>query len=48
LERRKKRPALRLGGAENEIVAPYEGRRCCDATKRELIGDITNIRGLHL
>jgi hypothetical protein len=48
LERRKKRRALRLGGAENEIVAPYEGRRWCDATERELIGDITNIHGSHV
>jgi hypothetical protein len=29
-------------------VAPYEGRRWCDATERELIGDITNSHGSHL
>jgi uncharacterized protein YjiS (DUF1127 family) len=32
--------------AENSIVA--QGRRWCDATERELIGDITNGRHLHL
>jgi hypothetical protein len=42
LEHRNKRRALRRGSAENKIVAPYEGRRWCDATERELIGDITN------
>jgi hypothetical protein len=29
------------------MVAPYEGRRWCDATERELIGDITNGSRLH-
>src|SRR5262249_13758297 len=42
LEHRNKRRALRRGSAQNKIVAPYEGRRWCDATERELIGDITN------
>jgi hypothetical protein len=46
LEHRIKRRALRLGNAENKIV--YEGRRWCDATERELIGDIKNIHGSHL
>jgi hypothetical protein len=46
LEHRIKRRALRLGSAENKIV--YEGRRWCDATERELIGDIKNIHGSHL
>jgi uncharacterized protein YjiS (DUF1127 family) len=36
----------RRGCAENKIVA--EGRRWCDATERELIGDITNGRHLHM
>ena len=36
----------RRGCAENNIVA--QGRRWCDATERELIGDITNGRHLHL
>ena len=48
LEHRNKRRALRRGSAENKIVAPYEGRRWCDATERELIGDITNSHGSHL
>jgi hypothetical protein len=48
LEHRNKRCALRRGGAENKIAAPYEGRRWCDATERELIGDITNRQGSHL
>ena len=48
LEHRNKRRALRGGGAENKIVALYEGRCWCDATERELIGDITNIHGSHL
>jgi hypothetical protein len=42
LEHRNKWRALRRGYAENRIVAPYEGRRWCGATKRELIPDITN------
>jgi hypothetical protein len=46
LEHRIKRRALRLGSAENKIE--YEGRRWCDATERELIGDIKNIHGSHL
>ncbi|HMF26660.1 MAG TPA: hypothetical protein VKG24_31715 [Pseudolabrys sp.] len=48
LEHRNRRRELRLGGAENKIVARYEGRRWCDATERELIGDITNIHSSHL
>lgn len=36
----------RRGCAENNIVA--QGRRWCDATERELIGDITNGRHVHL
>jgi hypothetical protein len=34
-------------GAENSIGTPYEGRRWCDATERELISNITN-RNLYL
>jgi hypothetical protein len=45
LEHRDKRRALRRVSAENKIVAPYEGRRWCDATERELIGDIMNGHG---
>ena len=48
LEHRNKRRALRRVSTENKIVAPYEGRRWCDATERELIGDITNSHGSHL
>lgn len=48
LEHRNKRRALRRGSAENKIASPYEGRRWCDATERELIDDITNIHGSHL
>jgi hypothetical protein len=55
LEHRNKRRVFRRGSAENkivapyeEIVAPYEGRRWCDATERELIGDITNSHSSHL
>ena len=48
LEHRNKRRALRHDRAENKIVALYEGRRWCDATERELIGDITNSHGSHL
>lgn len=48
LEDRNKRRAFRHDSAENKIVALYEGRRWCDATERELIGDITNIHGSHL
>ena len=47
LEHRNKRRALRRGSAENKIVARYEGRGWCDATERELIGDITNGRRSH-
>jgi hypothetical protein len=43
LEPRNKRCAVRRSSAENEIVSRYEGRCWCDATERELIGDITNI-----
>jgi hypothetical protein len=45
LEHRNKRRALRRGRAENKIVAPYEGRRWCDTTERELIADIMNGHG---
>ena len=45
LEHRNKRRALRRGSAENKIVAPYEGRRWCDSTERELIGDIMSGHG---
>jgi len=48
LEHRNKRRALRRSSAENKLVAPYEGRRWCDATERELIGDILNKLGPHL
>jgi hypothetical protein len=47
-EHRNRRRALRRDSAENRIAAPYEGRRWCDATERELIGDITNRHGSHL
>ena len=47
LEHRDKRRALRRGHAENEIVTPYEGRRWCDETERELLGNIMNCRGSH-
>jgi len=48
LEHRNKRRVFRRRSAENKIVAPYEGRRWCDATERELIGDITNSHSSHL
>jgi hypothetical protein len=48
LKHRNKRRALRRDSAENMIVSPYGGRRWCDATERELIGDITNSHGSHL
>jgi hypothetical protein len=52
LEDRSTRRALRRRvveiKAENKIVALYEGRCWCDATERELIGDITNVYGSHL
>ena len=48
LEDRNKRRAFRGGSSENKLVAPYEGRRWCDATERELISDITNIHGSNL
>ena len=48
LEHRNKRCAVWRSRAENQIVARYEGRRWCDATERELIGDITNIHGSQL
>jgi hypothetical protein len=47
LEHRKNQRALRRGSAEHTIVAPYEGRRWCDATERELMGDIMNGGGSH-
>ncbi len=47
-ENRNKLCVLRRVGAEDEIVSPYEGRCWCDATERELIGDITNIYGSRL
>ena len=34
----------RRGCAENNIASPYEGRRWCDATERELIDDRINHR----
>jgi hypothetical protein len=48
VEHRNRRRAFRLASAEKKIVAPYEGRRWCDATERELISDIRNIRSWHL
>jgi hypothetical protein len=42
LEHRNQRRVLRRACAENKIVAPYEGRRWCDATERELFGGIMN------
>lgn len=48
LEYRNKRRVLRRGSSGNRIASPFEGRRWCDATERELIGDITNIHGSHL
>jgi hypothetical protein len=48
LEHRNKRRALRRDSTENKMEAPYEGRRWCDATERELIVDITNSHGSHL
>jgi hypothetical protein len=47
-EQRNKRRALRRGSAENKIASPCEGRRWCDATERELIGEITNCHGSRL
>ena len=46
-ERRIKRRSLRRGNAENEIMTPYEGRRWCDATERELLDEIMNGRRSH-
>jgi len=43
LQHRNKRCASWRSHAENRIVATYEGRSWCDATERELIGDITKI-----
>jgi hypothetical protein len=48
LKYRSKHRALWPGSAKNKIMPPYEGRRWCDATERELIGDITNGHGPHL
>ena len=45
LEHRNKRRAHRRGSAKNKIVAPYEGRRWCDSTERELIGDVMSGHG---
>jgi hypothetical protein len=42
LEHRNKWRTFRRACAENNIVVSYEGRRWCDATERELIGDIKN------
>jgi hypothetical protein len=42
LEHSNKRRMFRRACAENNIVVSYEGRRWCDATERELIGDIKN------
>jgi hypothetical protein len=41
LNHRKKQRALRRARAENAILGPYEGRRWCDATERELVRPIT-------
>lgn len=48
LEYRNRRRALLRDRAENKLAAPYEGRRWCDATERELIDDLTNVRSSHL
>jgi hypothetical protein len=48
LDYRNKRRALRRGSAQNNIEAPFEGRRWCDATERELIDDITITHGSQL
>ena len=48
LERRNKRCAVRRNRAENQIVAPYKGRRWCDETERELIRHIMNVHGSQL
>lgn len=48
LEHRNKRRALRCHSTENGIMARYRGRRWCDATERELIGNIANVHGSHL
>jgi hypothetical protein len=48
LEHRNKQRALRRGSTDNKIMSPYEGRRWCDATERELLDDITNSHGSHL
>jgi hypothetical protein len=47
LARRTERRAFRRESVENKIAAPYEGRRWCDATERELIGDIAKSHGWH-
>ena len=44
-ELRNKRRALERGSTANKIMAPYEGRRWCDATERELIAHIMNAHG---
>jgi hypothetical protein len=48
LERRAERRAFRRNSVENKIAAPYDGRQWCDATEREVIGDIMKSQGWHL
>ena len=43
LEHNKRR--AQRGSAENKIMAPYEGRRWCDSTERELIANIMSGHG---
>jgi hypothetical protein len=45
LQRGNKRRALARASAENKLVAPYEGRRWCDATEREVIAHIMTNHG---
>jgi hypothetical protein len=44
---RNKRRVPRRDFAENRLLAYLEGRRWCDATERELIGDMANGHRLH-
>jgi hypothetical protein len=48
LKDRNKQRTFRRRRSENKVVASYQGRRWCDATERELIGDITNIHASRL
>jgi hypothetical protein len=43
LKRRRERRARRRDHAEGKLAAPYEGRRWCDATEREILDNITKI-----